>query len=353
MATLRFLRWALGGVAGWLAATTAGAATWRTLSGETFDGELSSVHGPLVIFSHGQGSRQIVVESLDDEGVARVADFLAAEGPARSWRDSISPLASALRGRLEILRNGKLVAYTPGAELEPELYVVFFGASENTGTQRFLPEVVQRYAAAKASKGIPFEVLYHSRDGDPYRHAKYAAATQMPWPCLKLRSVGGLKLMERWAMFSVPSLIVLNRRGDVVLDSEAFDAEGLLMSPVQLWERFLQHRAAMSSESSVAKRAMHRLALLQYVRTHVTGDRPPQPYLLTLDRSRYQTVEPKQFVAKLEIDPQGRVTSATFEPSLGAVVEDQLGRDLLAWRFLPAIKAGQPVPIAVNLPVNF
>lgn len=353
MMSLRLLRWVLGGTAGLLAATLGGAATWRTVSGETFEGEIGSVHGPLVVFTAKEGTRRISVEGLDDAGVARVADFLTAEKPGQSWATSNSPLAEALRGRLEIVRDGKLVPYQPGAEPESELYVVIFGASENTGTQRYLPELVKRYRESKGSRGVSFEVLYHSRDSESRQHAKYAVATQMPWPCIKLRSVGGLKLMERWAMFTVPGLIVLNRKGDVVLDSEARDQEGLLMSPVQLWDRFMATRALFSSESTQTKLAMHRLALLLYLRKHTTGSHPPQPYALVLDRDRYQTVEPKQFTAKLELDERGRVAGATFEPTLGAVVEAQLTEDLRAWRFMPAIREGKPVPITVNLPVNF
>ncbi|MES2696311.1 MAG: hypothetical protein V4773_22760, partial [Verrucomicrobiota bacterium] len=59
----------------------AATATWRTVSGETFAGTLSGVYGGLVILSDPKGTVRVMVDTLDDEGVARVADFIARRPP--------------------------------------------------------------------------------------------------------------------------------------------------------------------------------------------------------------------------------------------------------------------------------
>lgn len=352
MTTLHFLRWALSG-ASLLAATLAGAATWRTVSGESFEGELSGVFGSRVVIAMPKGTFMVTADALDDAGIARVADYLAAKPPTPVWKDSTSKVATALRGKLVKVQGNALTPFTPGAELEPELYLVFFGAN-NSPTERALPELAAKYRKAKEGPNrARFEVIFHSRDSGKKPHAEFLTKSAMPWPCVSFEAVRKLELIERWAGRSTPSFIVINPRGDVVLDSEDRDGEGFLMDPVRLWDRFFEVVEMIDSNAPSVKRGLHRVALLQHLRTHTTGDHPPQPYALMLDRSRYQTVEPKQFTATIEIDEKGRVTGATFTPSLGAVVEDQLSKDLLAWRFLPAIKDGKPVPITVNLPVNF
>lgn len=353
MTTLRFLGWALGGAAGLLTAALAGAATWRTVSGESFEGELSGVFGSRVVFAMPKGTMMITADALDDAGIERVTDFLEAKKAAPAWKDSTSKVATALRGKLVKAQGKALVPFTPGAEPEPELYLVFFGAN-NSPTERALPELMERYRKAKAGPhSARFDVIFHTRDGGKKPHTEFITKHAMPWPCVSFEAVRKVEVIERWAGRSTPSFIVINPQGDVVIDSEDRDAEGHLMDPVKLWDRFFEVIELIDSHSPAVKRGMHRVALLQYLRTHTTGDRAPQPYALMLDRDRYQTVEPKQFTAKIEIDAQGRVTGASFTPSLGAVVEDQLGKDLLAWRFLPAMKDGKPVPITVNLPVNF
>ncbi|MES2696310.1 MAG: thioredoxin-like domain-containing protein, partial [Verrucomicrobiota bacterium] len=266
---------------------------------------------------------------------------------------SKSPMATALRGKLLTLQGEKLVAFDPGTRPEPEMYLVFFGASWNGGTRNFVPGLTARYREARRNGNDAFELLYHSRDRSEQEHKAFVSATVMPWPSVKYGSVGGLKLLERWAMRTVPSLIVLNANGDVILDSEARDAMGHLFTPTQIWEQFSEMLSVMTGATSSAKRGMHRLATLQHVRAHPTGEQAPRPYVLSLDRDRYQTIDPKQFVATLGLDDKGHVISATFDPALGAVVEDQLTQDVLKWLFLPAVREGKPQPFTVKVPINF
>ena len=72
---------------------------------------------------------EISLDRLDDGGLARVADYLASRPKASpNWAQSNSKVAKSLRGRLQIARDGKLVAFDPGARPEPDIYLIYFGA---------------------------------------------------------------------------------------------------------------------------------------------------------------------------------------------------------------------------------
>src|SRR5687767_9690369 len=118
----------------WLALLAGGAAmrasaeTWETMSGERIEATLSGVYGPFVVLAERNGSRLISVANLKDAELGRVADFLAAKPAAvLPWASSTSKVAKALKGRLQVLRNDKLVEFDVGARAEPEFYLVYFG----------------------------------------------------------------------------------------------------------------------------------------------------------------------------------------------------------------------------------
>lgn len=328
------------------------AETWQTQTGETFEGQLSGVYGPLAVFAENGGSRQIVVEALDDVGISRVADFLAAQPATRpAWSVSPSPIAKVVRGKLGILREGKLVSFDLRERSEPELYAVFYGAGANAATWRFMPQLVAGYTELRKLAGDRFELIYMGRDGETGEHAKLIRESGMPWPFVRFSAQNDIKALMRWAEHGIPSLVVLTASGDVILDSVLPD--GRLLSPYDVLKEFSALLGLMTGESATAKRGLHRLAVLQHVRARTTGEHPPKPYLLSLDRSRYQSLAEKTVVAILQLDEQGRVTEASFEPAPGAVLQEQFLKDARGWLFLPSVAEGKGRTFAVKLPIQF
>lgn len=324
---------------------------WRTSKGEEFDGRLSSTHGPLAIFAVGGGSRQLAVEALDDSGVEHVADFIAQRPPPAPWKTSTSVLATALRGRLHALRNGKLTEIEIEGRQEPEIYLVFYGAGWNEGTGRFLPELGQRYRDLKATLGDRFEFIYVGRDRDGYGHSQFVREVAMPWPVVRFSALGEVKPVERWDAAGVPSLVALNPDGEVVLDSQRGN-EGFY-TPTEVLKQFVALLGLMSGESTAAKHALHRLTVVQHVRSLSKGTHAPRPYVIALDRERYQSVEVKRLIVTLELDERGRVTGTTLDPAQSVVIQEQFARDAAQWLFLPSVQDGKARRFTVRLPIEF
>lgn len=325
------------------------AQTWRTVDGDTWEGKLSGVYGTVAVFADRKGSVQAPVHTLDDASLGRVADFLAAKSDAVAWNGSTSPVAKALRNRLQVLRDGKLVTFEPGARTEPDVYLVYFGALWCGPCVRFSPELVKTYQTLKSHVGDRFELVFVSSDRDGREQLDYVKKVQMPWPVLKFSAVGGVPLLERWKGRGIPCLVALTREGDVIYHS--YRGEEYL-GPKHVLDRFAGLAAAMRGESEEAKRALHRLAVLQHVRAAAGADAAPRPYLIGLDKQRHRTLEAKELEATIEIDAQGRVASVAFEPKLESVVEYQLEQVAQTWLFLPALKGGEPVARRVKLPLK-
>ena len=67
--------------------------------------------------------------------------------------------------------------------------------------------------------------------------------------------------------------------------------------------------------------------MVQYLRASPRATATPKPYFIQLDRSHYQTLEVKNFTALLDIDADGCVTRATFEPQLPSAIDYQLTQE--------------------------
>jgi len=332
-----------------LAISLARAETWQTTHGERCEGTLSGVYGTTVVIAGKVEATMLPLESLDDAALGRVADFLAARAKAPvAWADSTAKVAKSLRGRLQIMREGKLVEFDPGGRPEPEIYLVYFGAFWCGPCRAFSPDLVKAYRGLKQLASDRFELVFVSSDKNANEQEAYIREAHMPWPVLNFYDLGNVWPIERWDGPGIPSLVVLTREGEILYNSYHGEEYVGPRSVLAQAESLLR---AMSEETGAPRPAAHRLALLQYLRTAGSATRPPTPYLIALDRSRYGTLEVKKLTATLEIDEQGKVTSAHFEPQLPPVLDYQLVQDAGNWLFLPALDHGQPKRVRVSLPL--
>src|SRR4051812_47359892 len=119
-----------------------GAESWHTTHGETFAGKLTGVYGTIAVIAEKKASSMVSLENLGDDELSRVADFLAARSTAPAWKESNGKVAKAVKGRLQVLRNGKLVDFDPGIRRDPEFYLVYFGANWCPPCRAFSPTLV-------------------------------------------------------------------------------------------------------------------------------------------------------------------------------------------------------------------
>ena len=343
---LRFARVLVAGVV----CAVGHAETWQTKLGERCEGRLSGVYGAMALITGKTAATRMPLEQLDDAGLAKVADFLAARAAAPSaWTGSSSAVAKSLRNRMQVLRDGKLVGFDPAERSEPEVYLVYFGAQWCGPCRQFSPELVRTYERLNQEAPDYFELVFVSSDRDSDEQLKYVREVGMPWPVVKFSALGRVEPLERWAAKGIPNLVAVTREGDLILHSYRGDE---YLGPRSVLQQFTELLRSTQGDSATVKRARHRLAVLQHLRTVKGGDAPARPYVITLDQSRYQTLTITQIQATLSIDEHGRVMDAKFEPELPTALDFQLNQDAGSWLFLPAVVHGQPKAVKAILPLQ-
>ena len=346
MIPLRAARWLLALMS---ALSALHAETWQTNTGQKIEGNLKGIYGPIAVVGGKTGSSMLLLETLRDEELGRVADFLAKKPAVAAWAESGSDVARALKGKLQVLHGEKLVDFDPAKRPEPDFYLVYFGAEWCPPCRAFSPKLVAAYEQLKKISPDAFEVVFVSSDEDSSGQLKYAREVKMPWPVLRFSQRGRAAPIERWAGKGIPCLVVVTREGDAIFHSYKGEE---YVGPSVVLEQFESLLRALDPKTGGGKRANHRLAVAQHRRATGGGSQAAAPYLIALDPRRYQTLKVKELTATLDVNERGEVTDVAFEGELPAVLRFQLEKDAGTWLFLPLIENGQPRPIKVKLPLK-
>lgn len=321
----------------------------RTLDGRTFEGPISAVYGDLVFVAAKGGSYRLTVSQLDDASLRLVAAFSARPAsPPPLWREATSKLGKGLTKKLRVLRDGKLAEFVPGDRPEPEFYLVYFGAFWCGPCRRFSPKLVSTYHELKRTAPDRFEVIFVSDDRDSGGQLDYAREVQMPFPILRFGT--SIPEFDRWRGRGIPCLVVLNRQGDLLFHS--YSGEEYLGAADPL-NRFAQLHAQLAQPHTKRSPEDHRFAVAAHLNAAAAGDRPPEPYLVSINPKRNRTL-PKglTLTARLQIDRTGRVTDAEFTPQLETIAANQLQAETQNWLFLPAVRQGRAEPATIEVPLT-
>jgi thiol-disulfide isomerase/thioredoxin len=323
----------------------ASAASFRTQRGESFEAEISGVYGDILFLRNTRGTATLDLDSLDDASLAHVARFLARPTTPAPWRTSESPLTKSLAKRLQVLRDGKLVPFDPGDRREPEFYLIYFGAHWCGPCRRFSPDLLKAYQQMKAAAPERFEVIFVSDDRDAAEQLTYVRELPMPWPVL--RHGAAISALDRWRARGIPCLVVLTRDNQLLFHSYAGEQYLGAHDPLEKFSALLGHLV-----QNTPSPARHRLAVAAHVLAAAGGDRAAAPYLVAIDPRRNRTLPKTPIQARVRLDAKGLVLNAEFTPALELIAADQLQRETENWRFLPAVKQGQPVATVVEFPVS-
>jgi thiol-disulfide isomerase/thioredoxin len=343
---VRFLIVALG------SSLVAYADSFTTLQGETFEASIKNLYGDTVLFGLKETTRGIALAELDDSSLRKVALFLQNQ-PAETtaWEKSPSPVAKSIARKLQVLHAGGWTPFQPGDRAEPEFYVLYYGAQWCGPCRKFSPRLVEAYHKLKAEAGDRFEVIFLSSDNDASSQLAYAKEVQMPWPAVRFIDSRRIRLFEQWRARGIPSVVVVTRDGDALFHSYRGDE---YLGPDEPLNRFTQLLRATGGRGVNAPRpGRHRLAIAQHLATQ-TSDTAPKPYLVGLERGKLRTLPSGRIELRLTITERGMVDDIEFLSQLDAIQKEQLRRTIMEhWRFLPAVKGGQPTQSVVVVPIDY
>lgn len=333
------------------AAPPAAADSLKTLQGDIIPGKVVSVHGPIVVIASKKGQVISPLEQLDDDSLGKVADFLAAQPltPPR-WEGSNSIVAKSLNKRLMILSGEKLVPFILGDRPEPEFYVAYCSAHWCPPCRRFTPKLVTAYSELQAKYPGIFELVFISSDESSDDQTKYARETKMPWPVVKYPAADTIEPLEQWHGRGIPDLIVTNRNGNVIF--KCYKGEDY-SGPDDVLERLTKLLADLDPKNATTRQAWYRLEIIRQVRHSSNTTVGAQPYSISLNPRRYQTLTTREFTAKLKIDAKGKVAEViSTTPELDYILKPQFQTNTEEWLFLPAASNGHAIASIVDLPIK-
>lgn len=111
------------------------------------------------------------------------------------------------------------------SKLKNKKYIVlYYSASWCPPCRQFTPKLVEYYNEMKEKKGsrMPFEVLLVPSDRSEKASLKYMQ--KMPWPGIKFGQKSSIKVVTKNSPRGIPYIVVLDKKGKVVIKDNAFAA---------------------------------------------------------------------------------------------------------------------------------
>lgn len=149
---------------------------------------------------------------------------------AYAWKAVENP--DATEGRVSEELQGKLVSATTGssaiaASAAPRYYAFYRGASWCGPCRQFSPSLVKFYNRIKPDHP-EFELVLISDDQKPNDMYKYAKEEGFTWPAVPATQYANLKIINPLFGRTIPQLVVTDRHGKVLIDSERAGREPAL-----------------------------------------------------------------------------------------------------------------------------
>ena len=324
----------------------AGPSEWTDAEGNRFTGEPIEVFGSLALFRTDQPlARRVPLLSLSDEECRRFHQAVAGQ-PARAmrWTEAQGRATRELPGAVQRLdyQYRKLVPADLGVIPEPQVLLVLYGSHGDYRTWSMLNNLVPTHLRIQnVYPGLVATVFYGLWDSAE-EHSRLTVETWAPWLTTELSRQKGMAVLSRLAPKDGPLMLVLTRQGDVLLSARpdnlpairkfVDDLSGLLWAINPANNRAWPERVHYGQT----------VRPLEYVQASTGPLLVGNP--LKADGLRQRGIA--RIEARLEVDAQGKVTSATLRPGsavpekMAAPLADALRKNTV---LLPAVDHGMAI----------
>lgn len=209
---------------------------WQDAQGTIIKGTPVEVLGPFALFRDGpkRGSR-VLLRGLLEEDCRRF--FTATQerselGP--SFAEATGAITSLFDGRVNRVRDEKLVPADLSGRAEPELLVVLYGHPHNGNSWRGLGNFISVYHRLKRVLGDRIEFVFFGAVHEPREQTQIATAMHMPWLIADAKLGRRARALADLARSKETRLMVMSRDGAPMLNGHAEDLASTLQFIDQL-----------------------------------------------------------------------------------------------------------------------
>ena len=138
---------------------------------------------------------------------------LAASQPA-----AVNKIYPLLKGDLVHWHNGSLARFDDAPLEKKKLYALYFSAHWCGPCRKFTPQLVDFYNRV-APQHPDFELIFVSKDRQPFNMETYMKEANMPWPAIDFTKVASKEALNRYEGKGIPCLVLMDASGKVISDS--------------------------------------------------------------------------------------------------------------------------------------
>ncbi len=208
--------------------------TWTNEDGRQMDAALIELRGDVATFRRNDGrTYEYPVNRLSDEDRRYISENPPSgeeseasnapgspEGPESRRDRSPSEVAEALEGTLVTSTGARRTSRLRDYESveNADYYAFYYSASWCGPCRQFTPVLVRKYNELKRNHDN-FELIFVSSDRNRNDMAEYMSDYSMPWPAIDYNRRGRVEPAAQNRPRAIPTLIVLDRDGNVVAPS--------------------------------------------------------------------------------------------------------------------------------------
>jgi thiol-disulfide isomerase/thioredoxin len=321
--------------------------TWTLQSGDTFEGSVACELGGWVYFT-GDFLYNVPLNSLIAPDQERIRQITVSSKKDVKWADSQSPVSQALRKTVTALKEGKWEAFGYQDRLEPDFYVLYFGASWCGPCRRFVKSLKFWYEMFQDHDITNFEVIFCSSDRSKNAQKAYMLDEGMPWPALKWRS----RLPRFFAKYkrdSIPGMVIIDRTGNILYDAHAGSE---YRGAFTVLEEMKVLVARTNPQNPLTMRMYFDALRARKLNTMTTVERSnPSPVYLHITKKLRSMIKQTERTILMDISPMGRVINPRFKQAGDPEIDELLLNQIALWLFIPAVENGRAVKTSVEMPV--
>ncbi len=324
--------------------------TWQLEEGPTFKATFYVELGGMAFWGgKGNSLYRIELNKLIQADQDYIAQEMEKKGTCVDWDDSKSKLKTVFGNGLFKVVDGEKVAFSFKGKKEPDIYVIYCGASWCGPCNRFVPFLKRWYDDIKSNGVDNVEVIFVSSDHDGEAQLEYMVDHEMNWPAVNWHH-NYKRLIQRYERGSIPGLVVIDRDGHILYDAHSGKSD--YIGPSAVFKNLKELVIKTNLDNAYGIRALFPEVLFRYVSQNEGNTIKPEIVYAHISENDKASLSGFDYKLKITIEDSGRVGMVKVVEGGSDAQRELLETAVKQWLFLPQLENGIIQEKVVLLPLS-